>query len=188
MLYSTFQYHTCQYLPPESLREEKGFSLNEVNRQAYETDADNISANLLSDRPVERFEQTAGKVQHRGDAAKEGDEYGNHVDAVAAKETAGESAAPMLAGFLEQKTDSGERQLQGKSPTDQHSTSSHLSQARTNRLYEAKRLANLGVTQGNKGNYQAALKYFEEALKLYPNSSFIWYCQGLALARLNRLQ
>ncbi len=38
-------------------RQEKGFSLNEVNRQAHEVDADNISAKLLSDRPVERFEQ-----------------------------------------------------------------------------------------------------------------------------------
>lgn len=38
-------------------RQEKGFSLNEVNRQAHEVDADRISAKLLSDRPVERFEQ-----------------------------------------------------------------------------------------------------------------------------------
>jgi len=39
-------------------RQEQGFSLNEVNRQAHEVDADNISAKLLSDRPVERFGQT----------------------------------------------------------------------------------------------------------------------------------
>ena len=38
-------------------RQEKGFSLNEVNRQAHEVDADRISAKLLRDRPVERFEQ-----------------------------------------------------------------------------------------------------------------------------------
>jgi hypothetical protein len=37
---------------------EQGFSLNEGNRQAHEVDADNISAKLLSDRPVERFGQT----------------------------------------------------------------------------------------------------------------------------------
>ncbi len=38
-------------------RQEKGFSLNESNRQAYEADADHISAKLLSDQSVERFGQ-----------------------------------------------------------------------------------------------------------------------------------
>ncbi|MEG4323831.1 eCIS core domain-containing protein [Microcoleus sp. herbarium5] len=113
--------------------------------------------------------------------------YKNHTDVVAAKVGAGESASPLLADFSEQKTDE-ERQLQEKSLTDQHSNSSHLSQVRANPLNEAKKLVSLGNIQGNKGNYQVALKYFKEALKLAPNSSFIWYCKGLALLKLNRLQ
>jgi hypothetical protein len=53
-------------------RQEKGFSLNEVNRQAHEVDADNISAKLLSDQPVERFEQEkqAAKEAPDRDSAK----------------------------------------------------------------------------------------------------------------------
>ena len=52
-------------------RQEEGFSLNEVNRQAHEADADNISAKLLSDQPVERFgqEQQAAKEAPDGDSA-----------------------------------------------------------------------------------------------------------------------
>ena len=40
-------------------RQEQGFSLDEGNRQAHETDADEIAGKLLANQPVERFEQTA---------------------------------------------------------------------------------------------------------------------------------
>ena len=118
-------------------RQEKGFSLNEVNRQAYEADADNISANLLSDRPVERFEQTVGKVQLSGGVGKEGDEYENNANAVAAKVAAGESAEHALRDFSE--TNSGEKHSQGRDLTDPHSTSSHQAQTIVSRLDEAEK-------------------------------------------------
>ena len=114
--------------------------------------------------------------------------YKNHTDAVATKVAAGESTAPLLADFSEQKTDSGERQLQGKSPTDQYSDSSHLSQVRANLFDEALRFNSLGSAQYKQGNYPEALKYFEKVVKLTPNYSVVWYNQGLALFRLNRLQ
>jgi hypothetical protein len=44
-------------------RQEQGFSLNEGTRQAYETDADHISAKLSNDRPVERFRQTVNSPE-----------------------------------------------------------------------------------------------------------------------------
>jgi len=167
-------------------RQEKGFSLNEVNRQAYEADADNISANLLSDRPVERFEQTVGKVQDRSGVGKEGDEYENNANAVAAKVAAAESAEQALRDFSE--TNSGEKQSQGRAARDQHLTSSELSQTIANPSDEVRKLMNLGTVYGAAGDYQEALQFYEEALKLAPNYSFIWYNRGVVLFKLNRLQ
>jgi len=165
-------------------RQEKGFSFNEVNRQAYEADADNISAKLLSDRPVERFEQTAGKEQLSGGVGKEGDEYENNANAVAAKVAAGESAEQAPRDLSE--TNSGEKQSQGRDPTDPHSTSSHPAQTIVNRFDEAKKKIGLGFSQEKEGNSEEALKLYEEAIKLAPSYSLAWYNRGVVLSRLNR--
>ena len=141
---------------------------------------------MLSDRPVERFQQTVGKVQHRGGVEKEGDEYENKANAVAAKVAAGESAEHAPKDFSE--TNSGEKQSQGRDPTDPHSTSSHQAQTIVNRLDEAEKKINLALSLSQKGNYQEALKLYEEALKLAPNYSLAWYNQGRILFKLNRLK
>jgi hypothetical protein len=86
------------------------------------------SLELAAHEAAHIVQQASGKVQLAGGVGKVGDEYENHADAVAAKVVAGESAKPLLGDFLEQKTDSGERQSQGKSPTDRYSTPSELYQ------------------------------------------------------------
>jgi tetratricopeptide (TPR) repeat protein len=128
---------------------------------------------LLSDRPVERFQQTVGKVQHRGGVEKEGDEYENKANAVAAKVAAGESAEHAPKDFSE--TNSGEKQSQGRDPTDPHSTSSHQAQTIVNRLDEAAKKSNLGFSLYKEVNYKDALELYKEAVDLAPNNSLYWY-------------
>ena len=53
---------------------------------------------------------------------------------------------------------------------------------------EAARLNNLGVAQGRQGNYQEALQYFEEAIKLNPKISLLWYNKGVVSIKLERYQ
>jgi tetratricopeptide (TPR) repeat protein len=167
-------------------RQEKGFSFNEVNRQAYEADADNISANLLSDRPVERFEQTVGKVQLSGGVEKEGDEYENNANAVAAKVAAGESAEHGQRNFSE--PNSGKKQSQGRSPTDQHLTSSELSQTIANTSDKVPRGNDLGISNAENEKYKDALTNLEKALKSDPNNSQLWFNRGWYLYKLRRFK
>jgi tetratricopeptide (TPR) repeat protein len=105
---------------------------------------------------------------------------------VAAKVAAGESAEHAPRDFFE--TNSGEKQSQGRAPTDPHSTSSHQAQTIVNRLDEAEKKIKLALSLSQKGNYQEALKLYEEALKLAPNYSLAWYNQGIILFKLNRLK
>ena len=144
---------------------------------------------LAAHEAAHTVQQASGKVQLRGGVGIVGDKYEQNADAVAAS-LASESAAPLLADFSgEQKTNqNGERQPQGQSSTDTHSTESHRSQTRADHLNEAQRLFDLGVLQAQIGNYQGALQFYEEALKLAPNNSLIWYNRGVVLSQLNRLQ
>jgi tetratricopeptide (TPR) repeat protein len=141
------------------------------------------SLELAAHEAAHIVQQASGKVQLAGGVGQVGDKYENHADAVAAKVAAGESAVPLLRDFSE--TNSGEKQSQGRSPTDQHLTSSELSQTIENPLDQATRLIDLGVSNYYKGNYYEALKNFEKALELDPNNSRGWYNRGLPLGRLN---
>lgn len=71
---------------------------------------------------------------------------------------------------------------------DRGSPGANSSQTRTNTINEVNRLILLGIELTNKGNYQEALQFLEEALKLAPNNSVIWYDRGVVLSKLNRLQ
>ena len=148
------------------------------------------SLELAAHEAAHVVQQRSGKVQLAGGVGQVGDKYENHADAVAAKVGAGESAAQLLADFSAgQKTNqNGEKLSQKQSSTDTHSTESHLGQTRAEHPNEAQRLFDLGILQDAQGNYQEALKFFEETLKLAPNDSITWYNRGVVLSKLNRLQ
>jgi hypothetical protein len=89
-------------------RQEKDFSLNEVNRQAHEADADNISAKLLSDQPVERFgqEKQAAKEAPDGDSAN-GEHQSSPAHSIDRNITAKQSGV-MMGKLTQEESPAGE--------------------------------------------------------------------------------